>query len=154
MGALSQALTILFDLISWLCIFELTLLISSFTVTTVWGLITMRLANDAILPLDYEKYASELQAYTFAIDIQLKSAKAPKEVSVESLLSAIKDLKFSVMCVMQELKVSLFLSMHRFVHWSPHPFPLLLIFLDLFDSVYPAFFLSHHFLHFSFSRTV
>lgn len=77
-----------------------------FTVTNLMGLITMRLASDPILPLKYETYANELQTYALAITTHLKSVKAPQNISISPLLSAISNLREACHRLRLELQVS------------------------------------------------
>lgn len=76
-------------------------------VTSVWGLLALRLASDDILPLNYETYANELQSYAHSIDLRLSAANSPETVSCAPLFSAIKDLRASIQKFTQELKVRL-----------------------------------------------
>ncbi|KAG6546798.1 hypothetical protein Mapa_011744 [Marchantia paleacea] len=57
-------------------------------ITCIWGLVTMRLADDAVLPLDYVGYARELQSYVQTVQKQLQTAKAPSNVTLAPLHSA------------------------------------------------------------------
>jgi N-acetylated-alpha-linked acidic dipeptidase len=78
-------------------------------VASVWGLLALRFADDAILPMKYEKYVNELQSYTHSIISRLKYSNAPESISCTPLLSALEDLEASVSEVTQELKVMLHL---------------------------------------------
>jgi len=78
-------------------------------VTSVWGLLALRLASDDILPLKYETYANELYSYALLIVLRLSASNAPESISCAPLLSAIKDLQASIQQLTQELKVKLYL---------------------------------------------
>lgn len=78
-------------------------------VTSVWGLLALRLASDDILPMKYETYANELQSYALLIVSRLSASNAPESISCAPLLSAITDLKASIQQLTQELKVRLHL---------------------------------------------
>lgn len=71
----------------------------------MWGLLALRLADDKVLPMKYEKYASELYSYALAINSGLSSSEAPKSITVAPLFSAIKDLHLSTYQLTDELNV-------------------------------------------------
>lgn len=75
-------------------------------VTSVWGLLALRLASDDVLPLKYEAYANELQSYALLVVSRLSASNAPESISCAPLLSAIKDLQASIHHLSQELKVN------------------------------------------------
>ncbi|CAM6062397.1 unnamed protein product [Sphagnum tenellum] len=72
-------------------------------VTRLLGLLAMRLSSDAVLPLDYITYATELQSYAIQVQTQLAQCKAPG-VSVNPLISAISSLKEAAIQIKQQAK--------------------------------------------------
>ncbi|CAK9209564.1 unnamed protein product [Sphagnum troendelagicum] len=72
-------------------------------VTRLLGLLAMRLSSDAVLPLDYITYATELQSYAIQVQTQLAQCKAPG-VSVNPLISAISSMKEAAIQIKQQAK--------------------------------------------------
>ncbi|KAG0622034.1 hypothetical protein M758_3G066300 [Ceratodon purpureus] len=94
----------IYDNYNWMVKFGDPLFRRHVAITTVWGLLALRLADDAILPMKYENYANELHTYTLSIISRLKEADAPESISCTPLLSALKDLGASISKISQELK--------------------------------------------------
>lgn len=94
-----------FDNYNWMAKFGDPLFRRHVSVTSVWGLLALRLADDKVLPMKYEKYASELYSYALAINSGLSSSEAPKSITVAPLFSAIKDLHLSTYQLTDELNI-------------------------------------------------
>jgi len=62
----------------------------------IWGLIALKLADEYILPFNYENYADELQSYTVTLESQLKAAGTPPHVVTSPLHDSISDLKMAI----------------------------------------------------------
>lgn len=78
-----------------------------YAVTSVWGLLALRLADDEILPMKYEAYAKELHSYALEINSEFLSSNAPESVSIAPLFSSIKGLQASTHQLAQEVEVIL-----------------------------------------------
>ncbi|CAM6090069.1 unnamed protein product [Calypogeia fissa] len=73
--------------------------------TTIWGLLALRLADAAVLPFDYLTYAKELQNYAHQIQVELENVRAPADVVMTPLNSAINGLSKAASYIQQESKV-------------------------------------------------
>ncbi|XP_039831044.1 probable glutamate carboxypeptidase VP8 isoform X2 [Panicum virgatum] len=68
-------------------------------ITEIWGLLALRLADDPVLPFDYQVYASQLQEHTNALSALLNNSQA-----VNLLNGFISDLSDAAMEVLKEAK--------------------------------------------------
>jgi len=73
----------------------------------IWGLIALKLADEYILPFNYENYADELQSYTVTLESQFKAAGTPPHVVTSPLHDSISDLKMAISGIKIEEKVCL-----------------------------------------------
>ncbi|KAH8934801.1 hypothetical protein BDL97_18G103500 [Sphagnum fallax] len=72
-------------------------------VTTLLGLMAMRLSSDALLPLDFVTYAKELESYAVGVQMELAGCNA-LGVSANPLVSAISNLKSAALQIKQQSK--------------------------------------------------
>ncbi|XP_042000026.1 probable glutamate carboxypeptidase AMP1 isoform X2 [Salvia splendens] len=75
-----------FDSYDWMVNFGDPLFHRHVTVTGIWGLVALRLADDPILPFNYLSYAAELQEYKNALN-----ALVGESISLDPLAAAIED---------------------------------------------------------------
>ncbi|KAL6894218.1 hypothetical protein ACP4OV_008316 [Aristida adscensionis] len=68
-------------------------------ITEIWGLLALRLADDPVLPFDYQAYASQLQEHTSAFAAMMNDKQ-----SVNLLNGFINDLSSAAMEVLRETK--------------------------------------------------
>ncbi|KAF0912113.1 hypothetical protein E2562_013008 [Oryza meyeriana var. granulata] len=68
-------------------------------VTEIWGLLALRLADDPVLPFDYQTYASQLQEHANAFSAMMKNSK-----SVNMMNRFVDDLSDAAMEVLKEAK--------------------------------------------------
>lgn len=92
-----------YDNYNWMSKFGDPLFRRHVAVTSVWGSLALRLANDDILPMKYESYANELHSYALSIVSRLSVVNAPGSISCAPLLSAIEDLQTSIRQFTEEL---------------------------------------------------
>ncbi|KAL1566069.1 glutamate carboxypeptidase II [Salvia divinorum] len=75
-----------FDSYDWMVNFGDPLFHRHVTVTGIWGLVALRLADDPILPFNYLSYSAELQEYKNALN-----ALMGESISLDPLAAAIED---------------------------------------------------------------
>ncbi|XP_042041811.1 probable glutamate carboxypeptidase AMP1 [Salvia splendens] len=75
-----------FDSYDWMVNFGDPLFHRHVTVTGIWGLVALRLADDPILPFNYLSYAAELQEYKNALN-----ALVGESISLDPLTAAVED---------------------------------------------------------------
>ncbi|XP_066328296.1 probable glutamate carboxypeptidase VP8 isoform X2 [Miscanthus floridulus] len=68
-------------------------------ITEIWGLLALRLANDPVLPFDYQAYSSQLQEH-----IKAFSALTSNSQAVNLMNGFINDLSAAAMEVLKEMK--------------------------------------------------
>ncbi|RLN18338.1 putative glutamate carboxypeptidase 2 [Panicum miliaceum] len=69
-------------------------------ITEIWGLLALRLADDPVLPFDYQVYASQLQEHTNALSALMNNSQA-----VNLMNGFISDLSDAAIEVLKEAKV-------------------------------------------------
>ncbi|KAJ7555764.1 hypothetical protein O6H91_05G054000 [Diphasiastrum complanatum] len=79
----------LYDNYHWMENFGDTFFRRHVAVSSIWGLLALRLADDAVLPFDYTTYGYELQVYVKKIEEELLSAEAPTCMTAAPLHEAI-----------------------------------------------------------------
>ncbi|ONM10077.1 Putative membrane localized peptidase [Zea mays] len=72
---------------------------SASSVTEIWGLLALRLANDPVLPFDYQAYTSQLQEH-----IKTLSALTSNGHAVNLMNGCVNDLSGAAMEVLKEMK--------------------------------------------------
>eukprot|EP00250_Pteridium_aquilinum_P021645 c25187_g1_i3 orf=413-2740(-) len=72
---------------------------------TIWGLTSLRLADDLIIPFHYKVYAEELEAYTKAVEQRLAGHGPSVNVTVEPILSAIEIFEEAIAEVEKEAEI-------------------------------------------------
>lgn len=73
--------------------------------SSIWGLASLRVADNVIIPFHYGVYADELEAYTKAVEQRLVSHGASVNVTVKPILSAIEDFREAVNRIEKEAKM-------------------------------------------------
>ncbi|GJN23074.1 hypothetical protein PR202_gb10691 [Eleusine coracana subsp. coracana] len=76
-------------------------------ITEIWGLLALRLADDPVLPFDYQTYASQIQEHTNAITVVMNNSRL-----VNLMNECISDLSRAAMEILKEAKLcrTLFVS--------------------------------------------
>ncbi|KAH8950988.1 hypothetical protein BDL97_09G001400 [Sphagnum fallax] len=92
-----------YDNFHWMETFGDPLFHRHVAVTSLFGLLAMRLSSDAVLPFDYVKYATVLQSYATGVQMELSGCKA-LGVSANPLLSAISRLEEAAVQIKQQAK--------------------------------------------------
>ncbi|XAR69859.1 Glutamate carboxypeptidase [Bertholletia excelsa] len=82
-----------FDSYNWMIDYGDPLFQRHVAVTGVWGLLALHLADEAVLPLNYQAYAAELQDYTNSLNNLLDESVSlhPIMASIQELVTAAKE---------------------------------------------------------------
>ncbi|MCL7032661.1 hypothetical protein MKW94_020687 [Papaver nudicaule] len=88
-----------FDSFDWMSTYGDPLFHRHVTVTGIWGLLALHLADDPILPFDYPAYATKLQDHASALESLLGS-----DLNLRPITSAIQEFSFAAKAVEMEVK--------------------------------------------------
>ncbi|GLJ26434.1 hypothetical protein SUGI_0510010 [Cryptomeria japonica] len=86
----------LYDNYMWMQIFGDPLFQRHVAVAAIWGLVSLKLVDEEILPFNYEKYADELESYTVGLESGLKAIGSPSDVTVSPLYQSISQLRMAI----------------------------------------------------------
>uniref|UniRef100_A0A0A9DQM4 Transferrin receptor-like dimerisation domain-containing protein n=1 Tax=Arundo donax TaxID=35708 RepID=A0A0A9DQM4_ARUDO len=87
------------DSYDWMAKHGDPLFLRHLAITEIWGLLALRLADDPVLPFDYEAYASQLQEHTNTFAVMLNNRQA-----VNLMNGFINNLSGAAMEVLKEAK--------------------------------------------------
>ncbi|RCV40530.1 hypothetical protein SETIT_9G061800v2 [Setaria italica] len=87
------------DSYNWMEKFGDPLFLRHLAITEIWGLLALRLADDPVLPFDYQVYASQLQEHTNALSALMSNSQA-----VNLMNGFINDLSGAATEVLKEAK--------------------------------------------------
>lgn len=73
--------------------------------SSIWGLASLRVADNVIIPFHYGVYADELEGYTKAVEQRLVIHGPSVNVTIEPILSAIEDFREAVNRIEKEAKM-------------------------------------------------
>ncbi|KAL6997879.1 glutamate carboxypeptidase II [Sarracenia purpurea var. burkii] len=82
-----------FDSYDWMVNYGDPLFHRHVAITGVWGLVALHLADDAVLPLNYLSYVTQLQVYTNVLSNMLEDSVSlhPITASIQELATAAKE---------------------------------------------------------------
>ncbi|KAL5210258.1 hypothetical protein ABZP36_005881 [Zizania latifolia] len=87
------------DSYNWMEMHGDPLFLRHVAIAEIWGLLALRLADDPVLPFDYQTYASQLQEHTNALSAMMKNSK-----SVSLMNRCVDDLSGAAIEVLKEAK--------------------------------------------------
>ncbi|KAG8098490.1 hypothetical protein GUJ93_ZPchr0013g34399 [Zizania palustris] len=87
------------DSYNWMEMHGDPLFLRHVAIAEIWGLLALRLADDPVLPFDYQTYASQLQEHTNALSTMMKNSE-----SVNLMNRCVDDLSGAAIEVLKEAK--------------------------------------------------